>query len=227
MLSILSRRVVPLLSARRLLASPSLPSASGFFLSPSTSSSLSGSRALSIMGTIQEKLVSRRIEKIDEEFQAQMKKMVALETFELKDFLDEIDAGLNTWSVKAAAAVSTNKEIETLKATSHLLNALLKELPDGKFVELDRKAKLRVSARAGRPVEDVNEAISQFTRMRIMHGWLRERHSKALPMPKSQAEAQLMLTKAATGAGAKNNPHVDKKIIQKAQQNSMRKAGMG
>ena len=60
---------------------------------------------------------------------------------------------------------------------------------------LTRRQKQVISSATGQPVQSINESISSFSRMRHMHGWLRGRRERGMPMPTSQEDAQRLMQK--------------------------------
>jgi hypothetical protein len=122
-----------------------------------------------------------------------MKKMCDTEVYLIKDFITELDSGLNTWGVKIRAALTKSEEVEGLKKSRNLLAAIEKQMPIGEYAELDRRQKLTVAVETSTSVEEINQTIDQFDRMRLMHGWLRNRRKLGRRLPGSQAESEVML----------------------------------
>jgi len=152
--------------------------------------------------------------------------MIQKESFGINDFRDEIEVGLSSWRAKAAGIVGSNKEVESLKETKKMLDAMALEMPGGKWIELGRMAKLRVEARTGKTPTEINSCIVQFERMAVMHAWLRARDKKGAHMPKTQAECQTLIQiDMASGKQTGESKEVQKKLKKAALKTSNRRMG--
>ena len=177
---------------------------------------------MSFFNKIQDSMMEKGKRDQDNEFVKNMEKMVAKDGFTIADFIEELDLSLNSWKVKITGAVTTNPEIVALKRTRALLDAMGMEMPEGGYVELDRKQKLVVAARSGQTVEEINKLNEQFSRMRVMQAWLRKRHLDGQRLPGTQAEAQQMLQ---SDIAQGNSRYIDKKWLAEQKKSAGRKMG--
>jgi len=141
------------------------------------------------------KMVERNEEKAKENFSKEMEKMLNTDKFDLSHFISELDVGLSSWRAKAANLTGSNEDLKQLQDTKAMLESI-QQVVGNKALNgrvLDRRSKIKIAAKAGKNVNDINVAVDSFMKMQSMHKWLKERQARGDPLPQSQEEAQQLM----------------------------------
>jgi signal recognition particle GTPase len=146
----------------------------------------------------QDKTEKKRVEM----YQAQLEAMAKMETYTLRDYVNNLTevaekSGLNDWRswlrTKAQQAELDEQWLD-LKIAQALEPA---ELADPSL--LRRREKIRVSMTAGCDVSRINRFLDNFDQSRQVHKWMQSRKARSLPLPKTMDEYVLCMAADRSG----------------------------
>jgi len=157
-------------------------------------------RQFSILSSIKEKVATKidekKTEKQKDQFKNQMQDLLNIKMFTLNEhykLLQEYGrkAGVSGWRSKLPGAAK-QQEIENAKQEITVLEKFTEaEREDPALI--DREARLRVAADAGKEVPYVNGVLRNYEQMKSTHEWIHSRRAKQKPIPDNQEDMMDML----------------------------------
>lgn len=161
----------------------------------------------SVTNPIKKKLSERQERKKEEKMLEQIKRISDLDKWTIQAFVSEVMASADDWRTKIPG-MGNVQQVKMIKEQKVILESMAEELGGDADVDeiekLGRKDKLKISVNANIPVADVNQMLSQFKNMDVMHLVLSKRKEQGKPFPSSEKdlkriimqEAPKLLTKA-------------------------------
>eukprot|EP00591_Stephanopyxis_turris_P002743 CAMPEP_0195522170 /NCGR_PEP_ID=MMETSP0794_2-20130614/20079_1 /TAXON_ID=515487 /ORGANISM="Stephanopyxis turris, Strain CCMP 815" /LENGTH=254 /DNA_ID=CAMNT_0040651861 /DNA_START=140 /DNA_END=904 /DNA_ORIENTATION=- len=153
-------------------------------------------------GKLQERVEKNKADKGKE----QLEKMSNYAVWNLNAFAAELDHSLGGWANKIPG-VGQLKDIKALRESRKVLDAAISVLGEDAVANdmknIGKKEKLQICIKGEATMEELNQVITQFESMEMMHRVLRYRKAKGVPLPTDEAamrtavqeDAQKLITK--------------------------------
>jgi translation elongation factor EF-Ts len=108
------------------------------------------------VNSLQQGMLNRQEKSKDDQFKAQMAKMLSYDIFSLKEFSAELDENLDSWRAKIPG-MTDKDQMAGLRKTRMLINVILEMNPDSAdkskphvaISSFDRHTKRKISAKSG------------------------------------------------------------------------------
>mmetsp|Transcript_14702 Transcript_14702/g.22786 ORF Transcript_14702/g.22786 Transcript_14702/m.22786 type:complete len:255 (+) Transcript_14702:90-854(+) len=178
----------------------------------------------SITNPIKQKLSERQERKKEEKMLEQIKRISELEKWTIQAFVSEVMASADDWRTKIPG-MGNVQQVKMMKQQKEILESMAEELGGNagtnEIEQLGRKEKLKISIKANISVADVNQMLSQFKNMEIMHLVLKKRKEQNKSIPSSEKELKRIIMQEAPKLLSKAQK---KEIGQKQMKNKLRGA---
>ena len=137
----------------------------------------------------------RQQTKQDEMYQKEIEHLVTIDKFSLRDFHEQVkkaaeQGGATGWKNYIPGA-NSQPQVKQIQEQLKIFEAINEdEFRD--HTKLKRREKLRVSETSGMSVQDINSLLEQYEHSCALHGWLKHRHNRGMPLPQNMEEATQM-----------------------------------